>query len=88
MPEITIYTTATCPYCRRAKDLLRKKNLDFTEIPVDGDGEARMRMMERANGRMTVPQIFFDDTHVGGCDDLYELHYDGKLDLLLADLAR
>jgi glutaredoxin 3 len=88
MPQITIYTTATCSYCRRAKELLRKKNLDFTEIPVDGDGEARMRMMERANGRMTVPQIFFDETHIGGCDELYELHYGGKLDLLLADLAR
>lgn len=88
MPEITIYTTATCPYCRRAKELLRKKDLAFVEIPVDGDAEARMRMMERANGQMTVPQIFFDDMHIGGCDDLHALDYGGKLDLLLADLAR
>lgn len=86
--EITIYTTKTCPYCRRAKELLQKKNLPFTEIGVDGDFEARAKMTERANGRSTVPQIFFGDTHIGGCDDLYELHYDGKLDLLLADLAR
>ncbi len=86
--EITIYTTKTCPYCRRAKELLQKKNLSFEEIRVDGDFEARAKMAERANGRSTVPQIFFGDTHVGGCDDLYELHYDGKLDLLLADLAR
>jgi len=88
MPEITIYTTQTCPYCRRAKELLNKKNLPFIEIPVDGDGEARMKMTERANGRTSVPQIFFDEMHIGGCDDLYELHYDGKLDILLADLAR
>jgi len=87
-PEITIYTTSTCPYCRRAKELLQKKNLAYTEIPVDGDGEARLKMTERANGRTSVPQIFFGEEHIGGCDDLYELHYDGKLDLLLADLAR
>ncbi len=86
--EITIYTTMTCPYCRRAKELLQKKNLAYQEISVDGDFEARAQMTERANGRSTVPQIFFGETHVGGCDDLYELHYDGKLDLLLADLAR
>jgi glutaredoxin 3 len=86
--EITIYTTRTCPYCRRAKELLEKKNLTYNEIGVDGDFEARARMTERANGRSTVPQIFFGDTHIGGCDDLYDLHYDGKLDLLLADLAR
>ncbi len=88
MPEITIYTTATCPYCRRAKDLLRRKNLEFTEISVDGDPEGRMRMMERADGRMTVPQIFLDDLHIGGCDDLYELDHGGKFDLLLADMER
>lgn len=88
MPQIEIYTTATCPYCRRAKQLLREKSLDFTEIPVDNDPPARMKMMERANGRMTVPQIFIDDMHIGGCDELYELNYGGKLDLLLADLAR
>lgn len=86
--EITIYTTQTCPYCRRAKELLKKKNLPYQEIGVDGDFEARAKMSARANGASTVPQIFFGDHHVGGCDDLYELHYGGKLDLLLADLAR
>jgi glutaredoxin 3 len=88
MPQITIYTTATCSYCRRAKELLRKKNLVFTEIPVDGDVDARRAMMQKANGRMTVPQIFFDDLHIGGCDELYELAADGKLDVLLADSAQ
>ena len=86
--EIVIYTTSTCPYCRRAKELLQKKNLPYQEISVDGDYDARSKMADRANGRTTVPQIFFNDAHIGGCDDLYELHYDGKLDILLADLAR
>jgi glutaredoxin 3 len=86
--EITIYTTQTCPYCRRAKELLQKKELAYQEISVDGDFQARGEMTDRANGSSTVPQIFFNDTHIGGCDDLYELHYDGKLDLLLADIAR
>ncbi len=85
--EITIYTTSTCPYCRAAKDLLKKKQLPFTEISVDGDPEGRQKMTERADGRTTVPQIFFNDTHIGGCDDLQELHWSGKLDLVLADLA-
>jgi glutaredoxin 3 len=85
--EITIYTTRTCPYCRRAKDLLQKKNLPYREISVDSDYEARAQMSKRAHGGSTVPQIFFGDTHIGGCDDLYDLHYDGKIDSLLSDLA-
>jgi glutaredoxin 3 len=85
--EITIYTTRTCPYCRAAKDLLNKKNLAFTEIPVDGDSEARYKMTERANGRTSVPQIFFNDHHIGGCDDLQELNWNGQLDIMLADIA-
>ena len=85
--EITIYTTRTCPYCRRAKDLLQKKNLAYREISVDGDFEARAEMSKRANGRTTVPQIFFGETHIGGCDDLYDLHYDGKLDSTFAGAA-
>jgi glutaredoxin 3 len=84
MPSITIYTTAWCPYCDAAKQLLRKKNLDFEEIPVDGDSERRQMMAERANGRRTVPQIFIGATHVGGCDDLYGLEREGRLDALLA----
>jgi glutaredoxin 3 len=80
MPQITVYTTAACPYCRRAKDLLRKKNLAFT---VDGDPRTRGDMTARAHGRMSVPQIFFDDIHIGDGDELHELDRDGKLDELL-----
>lgn len=83
MPQITVYTTAACPYCRRAKDLLRKKNLAFTEIPVDDDPRTRWDMTARAHGRASVPQIFFDDIHIGDCDELYELDREGKLDELL-----
>jgi glutaredoxin 3 len=84
MPQITIYTTATCPYCLRAKDLLRKKKLAFTEIAVDGDAGARQEMTTRARGYRTVPQIFFDNIHIGDSDELHELARNGKLDLLLA----
>ncbi|MGH6795770.1 MAG: glutaredoxin 3 [Methylocella sp.] len=84
MPQITVYTTVACPYCRRAKELLRKKNLAFTEIAVDGDPRTRMEMTARAHGRRNVPQIFFDDIHIGDCDELYELDRDGRLDKLLA----
>ena len=84
MPEITIYTTSTCPYCRRAKELLAKKGLAFTEISVDGEPALRAEMAQRA-GRTSVPQIFFGSHHVGGCDDLYDLHYDGRIEQLLAE---
>jgi len=83
MPQITVYTKAACPYCRRAKDLLRKKNLAFTEIAVDADPRTGTDMRARARGRMSVPQIFFDDIHIGDCDELHELDRDGKLDELL-----
>jgi glutaredoxin 3 len=83
MPQITVYTTATCSYCRRAKDLLRKKNLAYTEIAVDNDPRTRKDMMTKARGRISVPQIFFDDIHIGDCDELYELDREGKLDKLL-----
>ena len=73
-----------CPYCHAAKDLLRKKGADFEEISLDGDRAGRAAMSERAGGRTTVPQIFIGATHVGGCDDLYDLESDGKLDGLLA----
>ena len=88
MPQITIYTTAACPYCRRAKDLLRARNLAFTEIAVDGDARARGEMTAKAHGRMTVPQIFFDNVHIGDCDELHELDRDGKLDWLMAGSAQ
>jgi len=84
MPKVEIYTTATCPYCMRAKMLLTEKNVDFTEIPVDGDRVLRSQMTERAHGCATVPQIFINGRHVGGCDDLHALDDRGALDPLLA----
>ena len=83
MPEIAIYTTRFCPYCRAAKQLLTRKGVEFTEIDVSGDPKGRSEMVARANGRMTVPQIFFGSTHVGGYDELSALERAGKLDPLL-----
>ena len=85
MPPVEIYTTRYCPYCVQAKALLKRKGVDFHEIDVAQDRERRSEMVERAHGRMTVPQIFIGATHVGGCDDLYALEDAGKLDPLLAD---
>lgn len=79
MTEVTIYTTKFCPYCIRAKMLLDSKAVGYKEIPVDGDARQRDIMIERS-GRHTVPQIFIDDYHVGGCDDLFELEAAGELD--------
>lgn len=84
MKHVLIYTKSTCPYCTRAKELLNKKHITFTEIDITGDEELRSQMIEKAHGRHTVPQIFIGDHHVGGCDDLYELEETGKLDKLLA----
>jgi len=84
MPPIDIYTRAWCGYCDRARDLLQRKGVTFTEIDVTGRPELRAAMIERANGRTTTPQIFIGDVHVGGCDDLYTLEHAGKLDPLLA----
>jgi glutaredoxin 3 len=84
MPPIEVYTTPYCPYCTAAKDLLRRKGTEFTEIDVSTNSERMTEMVKRANGRMTVPQIFIGVTHVGGCDDLYALEDAGKLDPLLA----
>ena len=83
-PEIQIYTTRVCPYCVRAKKLFQKKGLTYTEIDVSDDDQMREFMINRSGGKRTVPQIFINGTHVGGCDDLYELESDGKLDPLLA----
>jgi glutaredoxin 3 len=84
MASVEVYTTPYCPYCVAAKDLLRRKGVDFVEINVAGDRDLRAKMVARAGGRMTVPQIFIGETHVGGCDDLYALDGDGGLDPLLA----
>jgi len=83
MIPIDIYTTRYCPYCHAAKRLLSHKGVAFTEIDVSGDPAGRSKMVTRANGRMTVPQIFIGATHVGGYDDLYALERAGKLDPLL-----
>ena len=83
MIQVDIYTARYCPYCTAAKGLLAKKGVKFTEIDVSGDAKGRSRMMARANGRMTVPQIFIGSTHVGGFDDLYALDQSGRLDALL-----
>ena len=87
MPKVTIYTTAYCPYCHSAKALLRRKNVQFSEIDVSYDAEERQRMMAKAQGRRTVPQIFIGETHVGGSDELHALDRQGKLDPLLAAAA-
>lgn len=86
MAQITIYTTMLCPFCHMAKNLLRQKDVTFEEIDVTGRPDLRAEMRERA-GRNTVPQIFIDGDHVGGCDDLYALERSGGLDakLRLAD---
>jgi glutaredoxin 3 len=81
--KVEIYTWQTCPYCIRAKLLLWWKGVGYTEYKIDGDGGARVRMAQRANGRKTVPQIFINDQHIGGCDDLYALDTKGGLAPLL-----
>jgi len=83
MSKVEIYTTRYCPYCISAKALLTRKNVQFTEIDVSGDPAGRAKMIARANGRMTVPQIFIGEVHVGGSDDLHEFERAGKLDPLL-----
>ncbi len=85
MPDIEIYTTNVCPYCVRAKMLLNRKKVSFREIDVSHDDALRQAMTERAGGRRTVPQIFINGKHVGGCDDLYALEQAGKLDPLLEE---
>ncbi len=82
MPQVVIYTTQTCPYCERARRLLSRKGVAFQEIPVDQD-RARWDEMIARSGRHTVPQIFIDDFHVGGYDDMVALDLDGELDLRL-----
>ncbi len=83
MAKVEIYTTKICPFCHSAKRLLKNKGVTFKEIDVTFNSKIRRAMTERAGGSHTVPQIFIDDVHVGGCDDLMELDMDGKLDPLL-----
>jgi glutaredoxin 3 len=84
MANIEIYTWRICPFCLRAKGLLDKKGVEYTEYSIDGDEAARNKMADRGDGRRSVPQIFINDVHIGGCDDIYALNANGKLDALLA----
>ena len=86
-PKVEIYTWQWCPFCLRAKDLLKKKGVEFIEYSIDGDEVARSQMSDRANGSRSLPQIFINDRHIGGCDDMYELESGGELDLLLQGSA-
>ncbi|MBU2866697.1 glutaredoxin 3 [Pacificibacter marinus] len=84
MQPVTLYTTPICPFCIAAKRLLDSKGVEYTNLDVMAQPELRAEMMQRANGRHTVPQIFIGETHVGGCDELHQLERAGKLDPLLA----
>jgi glutaredoxin 3 len=84
MPSVTIYSRQSCPYCHMAKDLLRKKGVAVEEVDIEREPQRRAEMIDRAGGRTTVPQIFIDGRHVGGCDDLYALDRSSGLDPLLA----
>lgn len=83
MTKIVIYTKPTCPYCMRAKALLAQKGASFEEIDIAAEPHRRDEMIARANGGYTVPQIFINDRHIGGCDDMMALEYAGDLDPLL-----
>lgn len=85
MSKVDIYTKGHCPYCHRAKALLTEKQVQFNEIEIDVNPELRDVMIERANGGYTVPQIFINNQHIGGCDDLFALDTKNKLDILLAE---
>ena len=83
MPKVEIYSSQFCGYCSRAKRLLSQKGVDYIDYDVIEDSSKRDEMVQRAGGRMTVPQIFIDGKHVGGSDDLYALDSAGRLDPLL-----
>lgn len=82
-PKVEIYTWSRCPFCLRAKALLDKKGIAYTEYCIDGDEESRDAMADRAHGRRSLPQIFINDQHVGGCDDLFALEAKGGIEPLL-----
>lgn len=83
MQPVTIYTKPFCPYCARALSLLRQKGVEFTEIEAAFDPAKKKEMVQRSNGRVTFPQIFIGERHIGGCDDMMELDDSGELDRLL-----
>lgn len=83
MSNVVMYCTMMCPYCVRARNLLREKGVDYEEILIDREPDRRAEMIERSGGVTSVPQIFIGDTHVGGCDDMYAMEARGELDGLL-----
>jgi glutaredoxin 3 len=84
MAKVELYTKGYCPYCKRAKALLTEKGIAFEEFSLDTNPGLRDEMIKRANGGHTVPQIFINEKHIGGCDDMFALDMKGKLDDLLA----
>lgn len=84
MADVVIYTKPGCPYCTAAKALLTKKSVDFTEIVASNDPEKKQEMIQKSGGRMTFPQVFVGEKHIGGSDDLHALDARGGLDPLLA----
>lgn len=84
MPKVVMYSTEYCPYCKRAKMLLEQKAVEYTNVDVMQQPQLKAEMVNLANGRTSVPQIFIGDIHVGGCDDLFALEAANKLDALLA----
>jgi glutaredoxin 3 len=85
--EVVMYATRFCPYCMRARALLSQKGVAFSEVAVDGKPELRTEMVEKS-GRYTVPQIWIDDEHIGGCDELMALDRAGQLDPILTRQAK
>lgn len=86
MLNIEIYTSPFCGFCYRAKSLLEDKGAEYKEIDILAQPSIRSEMIQRSNGKQTVPQIFFNDQHIGGCDELYALEMEGKLDAILGKL--
>jgi len=84
MPQVEIYTSSTCGYCKQAKKLLESKKVFYDEKSVDANPQVIAEAVKRSGGKRTVPQIFIDDQHVGGYDELFELDKSGKLDSLLS----
>jgi glutaredoxin 3 len=83
LANVEIFTSPYCAFCYRAKSLLRDKRVDFTELDIIFEPNRRSEMVSRSNGQSTVPQIFINSIHIGGCDELYALEYSGKLDSIL-----
>jgi glutaredoxin 3 len=83
MAQVVIYTKSYCPFCVKVKGLFEEKGVSFTEIDVETNDQTRAEMVEKSGGRMTVPQVFINGHHIGGCDDTYELDDSGELDELL-----